>query len=64
MFKQFYERRIMPSVTNEVKKRRKAKEGQIREEEQYNLSANDMQKLFDQSFLASLTDEMQINLLN
>jgi hypothetical protein len=58
MFKQFYERRIMPSVTTEVKKRRKVKEGLIREEEQYNLSANDFQKLFDQNFLASLPDEL------
>ncbi len=30
MLKQFYEKRIMPSVTNEIKKRRKVKEGQIR----------------------------------
>jgi hypothetical protein len=58
MFKQFYERRIMPSLTNEVKKRRKVKEGQIREEEQYNLSANDMQKLFDAGFIASLPDNV------
>jgi hypothetical protein len=64
MFKQYYERMIMPSVATEVKKRRKAKEGQIREEEQYNLSANNMHKLFDPNFIASMSDELQVGLLN
>jgi hypothetical protein len=54
----------MPSNQNDIKKRRKVKEGQIREEEQYNLSANDLQKIFGVDFLASLHDQVQIQLLN
>ncbi len=64
LFKQFYERRIMPGVGQTNAKRVKNTKGEIREQEQRKLSRKDFAKLFGSDFLMNFPEEIRNQLVN